>query len=176
MLFLRQAGRGLVFPAVGCGKGVSPLITGERRTCLKILWLSFPSTCAFCSSVASLCRRRVQRCEMPLPNLPWESGRGQWPCVAVPKAAFRGSGLQAAAPWSASRRIVRVFPICSCAKFISLIYAAVGSSSDAPAWLSTGAKKKKKKRSRGNRSTGSRTEEWHLKPFQHFCSKCRIPD
>lgn len=140
----------------------------------------FPSTCAFFLSVASLCRWRVRSCKMLLFNLPCKRGHDRWQSRAVAEsiatlnAVSWGSRLEITAPWSASRRMVWVYPICSCAKFISLIYAAAERRLEWPAWLSTEARKK---RSGGNHhSTGSHREEWHLKLLQHFCSKRLIPD
>lgn len=51
------------------------------------------------------------------------------------------SRLGITAPWSVSRRMLGVHPICSRARFIGLIYASAGSHSEGPARLSTEAGK-----------------------------------
>lgn len=102
----------------------------------------FPSACAFVRQSLLYTDTRSKdvkcHCQTCCRRVAAVSGR-VLPCL-TPRLGALGSRLPG------PRRIVRVFPICSCAKFISLIYAAAGSSSDAPAWLSTGAKKKKEKK------------------------------
>lgn len=128
----------------------------------------FPSTCAFFLSVAS--SWRVRSCKMLLFSLPRKRGHNRWQSWAVAESIATlntvswGSRLEITAPWSASRRMVWVHPICSRAKFISLIYAAAESRSESPAWLSMEARKKC---SGGNhRSTGSCREAF-LQQMSH---------
>lgn len=131
----------------------------------------FPSTCAFFLSIASLSRWRVWSCKMLLFDLPLQA----WPRSVAKRSGgwehcraehhARGSRLEIMALWSASRRTVWVYPICSHAKFIGFIYAAAESCSEWPAWLSMEGRKK---HSGGSCSTGSRREEWNLKLLQRF--------
>lgn len=104
----------------------------------------FPSTCAFFLSIASVCCSRFRSCNMLLFNLPCKYGHDRWQNWAVAEStvtlkAVWDSQLEIMAPWPTSRRIVWVYPICSRAKFISLIYAAAKSHLEWPAWLSTEA-------------------------------------
>lgn len=105
-----------------------------------------PSVCPVFLSDSSLCRWGIWSCKMLLFRLlckgwPWSVAElsGGWDHCC---AKCRVSRLRITAPWSASRRMLGVHPICSCAKFIGLIYAAAGSRSEWPAWLSTEAGKK----------------------------------
>lgn len=107
----------------------------------------FPSMCAVCLSLlyADL---RVQSCNVLLFDLlckcghRWWQSRGVAGSISSPRFASPGSRLEMTAPGTASRRMVWVYPICSRAEFIGLIYAAAGSCSEWPAWLSTEARDK----------------------------------
>lgn len=109
----------------------------------------FPSTCAFFLSIASLSRWRVWSCKMLLFDLLCKRGRDRWQSgvvaesIAVLNATSRGSRLEITAPWSASRRTVWVYPVCSHAKFIGFIYAAAESCLEWPVWQSMEGRKEK---------------------------------